>query len=116
MINDFFATCTQKAHVYRVGSVVSDGYGVQMQTPANTLLHHIHFLAPLAESPRQSSGAIRRFSFSESLDWRRCPAFGPGGNSVAGSGAGRSSALQAAGLRFQSLYISSFAVVSSRPR
>lgn len=80
---------------------------VQMQTPAFTLLHHIHFLAPLVESPQHSSGADSDVSLSQRL-WDvgitgatpPCiQATADSGTSERCFGAGRSSTLQAAGLR-----------------
>lgn len=71
---------------------------------AYTLLHHIHFLAPLAESPRHSSGAV---SLSQRLeDVGVTGATSPciqatvdSGTSERGFSAGHSSTLRAAGLR-----------------
>lgn len=80
---------------------------VQMETPAFTLLHHIRFLAPLAESPQHSSGADSDVSLSQRLQDvditgatpRRAQATADGGTSGRCFGAGHSSMLQAAGLR-----------------
>lgn len=80
---------------------------VQMETPVFTLLHHIHFLAPRAESPQHSSGADSDVSLSQPLQDVGITGATPpciqaaadGGTSERCVGAGQSSTLQAAGLR-----------------